>query len=315
MTEFHPFIHIERLDTEPCSGILNGTCYLSPKIDGTNATIYFDIDKDELVCGSRKRALSPDDDNAGFATWFFDTIDTPLSEAENIACLIADHPHIQVFGEWLGSRKFVGAIKDYNPAALCSLFIFDLYDMDKEIYLHPAKIQELCEDYNLTDYLIPQTKMTNPTMDDIYEFAQNNHYLIPNQDKKGEGVVVRNPSYRDKYGHYTVGKFVLDEYKHNKSKSRAKKEYDPGEVETAIIEEFVTDAELSKAIAKTVTYFDADEFHKYEGRMIGFFLNEIYNSCILDEIRNILKKFKNPIINFSVLRAMVQQKGRDYIGL
>lgn len=311
MAEFHKFLHVERLDSEACEGILNGLCYVSPKIDGTNATIYCDRSTDTFMCGSRKRVLSLDDDNAGFTNWFF----SDNEEANRLADLIYDHSNIQVFGEWLGTTKFVGAIKGYDPAALNHLYIFDMYDFDTGKYLHPDRIYELCKKYNLLEWLLPRTVLDHPTMEDIYKAADNNHFLLLDKEQKGEGVVVRNMDYTDKYGHYVIGKFVLDEFKMNKSKPKNKPNLEPGETEKSIVEVFVTEAELTKAMAKTALYFKVDEFDKRQSKMIGYFLNELFNSCIIDEMANILKKYRNPTINFSMLRGLVQQAGRNFLKL
>lgn len=61
-TAVHPFVmfpKIARLDSQ---------CTVTEKIDGTNACVI--IAGGELVgCQSRKRLITPDDDNYGFATW------------------------------------------------------------------------------------------------------------------------------------------------------------------------------------------------------------------------------------------------------
>ncbi len=309
MTDYHVFTHVERLNTPDAEGILEGKCYISPKLDGTNASIYYDKDTNELVCGSRKRVLTPEDDNAGFANWFYDTVDES-GEASFIACLLADHPNFQVFGEWLGSTKFVGHIKTYDPSALKALWIFDIFDLDENKYLHPDEIEKYLNEYSLSQWHIPNTIMENPTNEDILRLAQDNHFLMVQQDQVGEGVVIRNPEFINKYGHYVIGKYVLQE-----SKPKPRVKVAETDVEAAIVAEFVTNAELGKAVAKTTLYFELDEFNITDHRCIGFYLNEVFDGCILDEMKAILKRFKMPTINFGLLRKLTQQAARDFIGL
>jgi len=57
--EFKQFDKIARLSRE---------CVITEKIDGTNAQIYIGEDGEFLV-GSRKRWITPEDDNYGFARW------------------------------------------------------------------------------------------------------------------------------------------------------------------------------------------------------------------------------------------------------
>ena len=64
--EFKKYQHVERFGTIETAGIENGMCYVFPKIDGTNASLWWD---DGLKAGSRNRELSLNYDNAGFIAW------------------------------------------------------------------------------------------------------------------------------------------------------------------------------------------------------------------------------------------------------
>jgi hypothetical protein len=96
--EFRPFPKMARLSRE---------CYVTEKIDGTNASIFIepkpvigsDISKvtaitdDFLIyAGSRTRWITPQDDNFGFAQWV-------KEHATELVALGAGHH----FGEWWGS--------------------------------------------------------------------------------------------------------------------------------------------------------------------------------------------------------------------
>lgn len=43
--EYKSYQHIEKLGSSEVEGILNGTCYLTYKIDGTNGCIYLSDDE------------------------------------------------------------------------------------------------------------------------------------------------------------------------------------------------------------------------------------------------------------------------------
>ena len=65
MLEFKKYQHLEKLGYPDVENILEGMCYIFPKIDGTNGSVW--IDKSNVVqAGSRNRQLSLDSDNAGF---------------------------------------------------------------------------------------------------------------------------------------------------------------------------------------------------------------------------------------------------------
>jgi hypothetical protein len=102
MTNFIPFPKVPRLSRE---------CIITEKIDGTNASVYvvnenlMDIEgwpKDKamaphdghfLFAGSRKRFITPDEDNFGFARW-------ALHHSEELITCLGPGSH---FGEWWGS--------------------------------------------------------------------------------------------------------------------------------------------------------------------------------------------------------------------
>lgn len=80
MTEFKPFPKIPRLNRE---------IIITEKLDGTNAIIH--IDGTNIQAGSRKRWITPTDDNFGFANWVEQNKDELLK--------LGDGYH---YGEWYG---------------------------------------------------------------------------------------------------------------------------------------------------------------------------------------------------------------------
>lgn len=88
---FQPFPKIPRLRRD---------CTITEKIDGTNASIL--IEGGSIVgVASRKRWITPDNDNFGFAAWVHDN-------AMSLAADLGDGHH---FGEWWGSG--IGRAYDY----------------------------------------------------------------------------------------------------------------------------------------------------------------------------------------------------------
>ena len=71
---------------------LKRNCVITEKIDGTNAQIVFD-EQGKILCGSRKRVITPEDDNYGFAKWAYDNKD-------ELFTILGEGRH---YGEWWGS--------------------------------------------------------------------------------------------------------------------------------------------------------------------------------------------------------------------
>ena len=72
MMGYSSYLHVEKLGSPEVEGILDGHVSVTPQLDGTNAVVWLGGDG-YLHAGSRKRAISPDNDNAGFATWIAGT--------------------------------------------------------------------------------------------------------------------------------------------------------------------------------------------------------------------------------------------------
>lgn len=62
--EFLKYQHVERYGSSGAKDIEKGTCYIFPKIDGTNSSVW--LENGEICAGSRNRKLSLDNDNQGF---------------------------------------------------------------------------------------------------------------------------------------------------------------------------------------------------------------------------------------------------------
>ena len=80
MIDFQEFKKIPRLSRD---------CVITEKIDGTNAVIY--IDGNTFLTGSRKRWITPEDDNYGFSKWAHEHKDELMG--------LGDGFH---YGEWWG---------------------------------------------------------------------------------------------------------------------------------------------------------------------------------------------------------------------
>ena len=265
---------------------------------------------DGRICaGSRTRQLSSLSDNANFYTWTHS--DDP--EAVLLRRMLRENKHLIVYGEFGVGR--VANIKDYDETAHNKLWIFDMYDTIKETYIHPETVMHVCVACGLADWWVPYTKIENPTQEQIENLAENNQFLLSNANHAGEGVVIRNPDFRNKWGNYVIAKFVLDEFKERKRQPKAGIDSIRIDCEQNIVDYYVTEAELSKAKAKVCLALGLKEFDIKNGKCIGMYLNMVFNDAVLAEIADICKRYKRPVIDFQVLNNLCSIKAREYIGL
>ena len=310
MSGYKSYTHVVRLEAPEAEGLLrNAEVAVTAKVDGSNACVYWDTEKNCVGGGSRKRALSMERDNANFYAW--------LNSGQQEACLlrefIENHKNLIVYGEWLGDSKFIGSIKTYNHHALGHMYIFDVFDTDTLEYMRELEWRELLAKNGLDPWFVKLFGIyNNPTYDDIVEIAEDNHFLFPDDNSKGEGVVCKAQGWKNKYGHTCYGKVVLAEFHEHKKKGKRKANTQAENIEKEIVEYFVTESELAKARDKTSVHFE-EEF-RVEGKFMAYFLNCAWDDLIV-EMPYILKKYQMPIINFRVLRAECNNQARRFLGL
>lgn len=287
--EFKQYQHIERLGTTEVNGILDGMCYVFPKIDGTNSQLWLDSNFG-IHAGSRKRELSLDSDNAGFMNW--------AVCQQNLFDLLRKYPNIRLYGEWLVPYIF----KTYRQDCWRKFYVFDV--MVREKYIPYENYASILDDFGV-DYIPPICKINNPTQERIYEQLEKNGYLIEDGNGTGEGVVVKNYSFINKYGRTTWAKVVKNEFKAMHAKKEVAEIKERIQVENAIVDKYVTTSLIEKEKAKIL--LDVD----WSSKLIPRLLNTVYFCLVSEECWNFVKEFKNPIIDFKRLQFLTTAKIKE----
>ncbi len=208
--EFLKYQHLERFGTTEVRQIELGKCYVFPKIDGTNASVWLG-DDGTLQAGSRKRHLTLEQDNAGFYAW-------ALKQEHLLAYLQANPTH-RLFGEWLVPHS----LKTYKEDAWRKFYVFDvaidkteeeiLHAQDSKLkYLSYEVYQPVLEKYDIA-YIPPITVLENASYEDFVKQIEKNVFLIEEGKGVGEGVVIKNYEFRNKYNRQPFAKIVTSEFK------------------------------------------------------------------------------------------------------
>ena len=199
--EFRKYQHIERFGTSEVEQIEIGTCYVFPKIDGTNSSVW--LNDGELCAGSRNRQLSLESDNAGF----FNSI----KEDVRVKAYLEKHPTRRLFGEWLVPHS----LKTYRDNAWRHFYNFDVcVDADNEgglEYLPYEVYQPLLEELGL-DYIAPLKIVTNGSLEHFLKCLEENNFLIKDGEGCGEGIVIKNYDFYNRYKRQTWAKIVTSEF-------------------------------------------------------------------------------------------------------
>jgi hypothetical protein len=286
--EFLKYQHVERLYTRNVQGILEGECHIFPKIDGTNASLWYD---DGLQAGSRNRQLTLDNDNGGFYKW--------ASEQDNLVNFFNANPNLRLYGEWLIPHS----LKTYKDEAWRQFYVFDVVfdgagDDDKVEYLPYYEYSRILDDFDI-NYIEPISIISNPTDDDIKNCLDINTYLIKDGNGVGEGIVIKNYTYKTKYEDVHWAKVVTSEFRKKHAKEMGGMLNAPTDsVESKIIDKYLTEALVQKNKAKIEN--ENDGF--FESKKIPELLERVFYDLINEDCWNFVKKYKYPIIDFAKLK-------------
>lgn len=290
--EFRKYQHVERFGTTEVENIETGTCYVYPKIDGTNSQLW--LNNGELCAGSRNRQLTLDNDNAGFFA--------AMSGDDRVVNYLRKHPTHRLFGEWLVPHS----LKTYRDAAWRHFYVFDVcVDSDTEgglEYLPYEVYQPLVEEFHL-DYIAPLKIIKNGNLEDFITVLNGNNFLIKDGEGVGEGVVIKNYNFYNRYGRQTWAKIVTSEFREKHHKTMGAPEMERHLVEEDIVDKYVTSAFIDKEHAKIV-----EQSGEWTSKMIPQLLNRVYHELICEESWNFVKQFKNPTINYKTLNVLTIQK-------
>lgn len=293
MNEFLSYIHLEKFGNDEVQGIELGKCHIFPKLDGTNASVWFGPDK-EVHAGSRKREVTPDDDNQGFAAFAL--------HDERIVELLRSHQWLRLYGEWLVPHT----LRTYRKDAWRKFYVFDVYDHEYEAFVSYDAYKGFLEDFNL-DYIPAYSIIKNATYDHLLVELNKNDFLV--SEGVGEGIVIKNYDYRNKYGRTTWAKIVTSGFKESHKKAMGPDEKRFSDlVEEKIVDEFLTPEIIEKVYAKIANECDGWN-NKYIPRLLG----TVYHDFVTEELWQGVKKHKNPTINFKTLNSLAINKTKEVL--
>ncbi len=185
---------IVRYGHRTTTNVLNKGDYIviQEKIDGANAS--FAVVDGELKCWSRNTLLDGSNTLGGFYDWVHNNInkDTLLDG-------------VLYFGEWLTPHKVVYA-EEYKK----QFFLYDIYNTHLEEYVSFSMVED--EHKRLGLNLVPVF-----FKGEFESYEQISQYIGRTElggtikgEPSGEGIVVKNVSYKDNFGKQMFVKLVVD---------------------------------------------------------------------------------------------------------
>jgi hypothetical protein len=282
---FEKYQHIEKYGSTEVLGIEDGTCYIFPKIDGTNGSVW--CDTYVIKAGSRNRQISLEEDNAGFYKW--------LTEQENIKEFFRVYPNFRLFGEWLVPHS----LKTYRDDAWRKFYVFDIMDGDE--YIDYAEYKPILEQYNI-DYIPPLAIIERGSEEQFIKALEKNVFLVKDGEGVGEGIVIKRYGFKNRFGRTKWAKIVTSEFKEKHTKvmgpaviAGEKKDED------RFIDDFCTEAFILKEHAKIA-------IDGWSSKMIGKLLGVTFYELVKENMHEALSKLKNPTIDFGKLNRLCTEK-------
>lgn len=288
---FVKYQHLERIGTDATDGIQLGTSYVFPKLDGTNAQLWFA--EGEICGGSRNRELAVENDNAGFYNW--------AKEQENLVAMVADHPDKNFYGEWLVPHS----LKTYREDAWRKLYLFDVWCRRTERWLTYDEQKYIYDAYGV-DYLAPISIHKNASLEDYLKTLDKNVFLIQDGQGVGEGVVIKNYEWTNRWNQAVWAKLITSAFKEVHHKEMGAPVIGGELIEEKIVRDYVNEHLVNKVHSKIV-----NEMGEWSSKFIPRLLSEVYYDLVTEETWNILKAYKQPRIDFKVLQMMTIKKIKD----
>jgi hypothetical protein len=246
-----------------------------------------------LCVGSRNRQLSCGDN---IEDPFRGLVDYVRNHA-GICGLLEAAPHLHLHGEWLVHHTVNYPIHAYNH-----LYIFDVYDSAAERYLTVDEYWPMM-DRNGILCLTPLAVLDNPTFEQLKGYVGKTRFDIP----AGEGIVVKNYDFINRFGHCVYGKLVREDFKEVNHLMFTASKFD--ETETRIVSQYVTEARVRKQMVKLI---DSNPAEQLEMRHIPQVMGLVYHDLITEDIWDILKRFKNPTLDFGKLKRQCDAASKGY---
>lgn len=294
---FKQYMHVEKFGNEEVENIELGKVYVFPKIDGTNASVWWE--EGRLRCGSRTRELDTvnfQQDNADFAKSMYHPKFEPIRE------FIARFSSYRLFGEWLVPHTFTG----YRQEAWRRFYIFDIMNDETGEYLPYEICQSLLEE-NKLDYIPPLATIKNGDYGKFLDFLDKNLFLCPDGGTPGEGIVIKNYDFYNKFGLQIWAKLIRQEFKDKHHAIMGAPEINTGLMnEERVLNKVMTDHFVNKTYDKIRV-----ERGGWSSKCIPELFGRCYYDIIKEELWDSLKEIDYGTINFKTLKALMIRKIKE----
>jgi AraC-like DNA-binding protein len=287
---FKKYPKVHRLGKDETDGILFGTVHVEEKLDGSNVQIW--LEEGELQFGTRNQRIT--EGFNGFVEY--------CKADPAITKLFSEHPMMRIYGEWLVRHTI-----SYNETAYKQFYLFDatlrepnLTEDEREEFMSREAIKEIADRYG---FKTPQYhgSWTNPTEEEFLVIKALAG--LSALGDKGEGIVLKNEEFRDKFGNHNHAKIVTEAFKEDNGVTfGGNNKHSDTYWEMYIVNKYMTLARIEKIMHKLQPEID----EKLDLKHIPRITNTAYHDMLTEEIWEIAKKVGT--VNFKSLKRVALKK-------
>lgn len=291
---FKRYPKIRRLGLEETDGVLEGKVHVEEKIDGANAQIW--LSEDGIACGSRNNTLCKDVTAPTEGTNMFNGLVEWCANNAELHLLFTDHPEYRLYGEWLVRHTI-----HYKETAYKQFYLFDITvrssDDEQEEFFSREQVHEIAKEYGLN---VPEYHgvFSNPTVEELNKFVGTSVLGV-----EGEGIVLKNEEFVDKFGNQTYAKIVTQAFKENNGITfGGNNKHSETYWEMWITNKYITLPRVQKIMHKLEPVIG----ERLDLKHIPRIANSVYHDMLTEEIWEIQKKAQS--INFRQLQRLALKK-------
>lgn len=280
--KFRAYPKIHRYGKEETEGILDNKVTIQEKIDGANCSMW--LDDGVVRCGTRTRELPLDESFNGFQ----ETVNAnPL-----IAEWLKNNPSCRLYAEWLVKHTVT-----YPNEAYRKIYLYDIYDVDGDTNYEQDYVEKVAKELNL-EYPVVFARDKIMTEEEIKEFVGKSNVGV-----NGEGVVIKNTNFRNKFGDHCYAKIVHQKFKEsNAIVFGGNNKHSDTYNEMYIVNKYCTLGRVQKIMMKLQSETD----HKIDMAETPKIASICYHDMITEDIWEMISKINK--IDFQALRRLSYKK-------
>ncbi|MGL5329683.1 MAG: RNA ligase family protein, partial [Peptostreptococcaceae bacterium] len=200
MKEIKKYTDIIRYGKSQTEGVIKEGDYITitEKIDGANASFRLDETNPLGVsCYSRNQLLTEESTLSGFYEWVKENI-VPIKDKLN--------PNYIYYGEWLVKHKIV-----YKDECYKNFYMFSIWDTSLELNQYLSDDIVLAEAERLELITVPyRYRGEYISFEHLMSFVGQSN--MTKEENTGEGIVVKNVSYFDRFNRQCFVKIVSEKF-------------------------------------------------------------------------------------------------------